>query len=76
VNVFPLQLVSVNSCSKTLFADVRFALGWLRRSPAFTLVAIASLAIGIGFNTALFTLVGRRCCPLSFSSRVSSTSGS
>jgi len=40
-----------------LFADVRFALRWLRRSPAFTLIAIASLAIGIGFNTALFTIV-------------------
>jgi putative ABC transport system permease protein len=40
-----------------LFADVRFALRWLRRSPAFTLVAVVSLAIGIGFNTALFTLV-------------------
>src|SRR5471032_1964548 len=42
---------------ESLFADVRFALRWLRRSPAFTLVAVASLAIGIGFNTALFTLV-------------------
>ncbi len=42
---------------ENLFADVRFALRWLRRSPAFTLVAIAALAIGIGFNTALFTLV-------------------
>ncbi len=41
----------------SLLADVRFALRWLRRSPAFTLIAIASLAIGIGFNTALFTLV-------------------
>ena len=42
---------------ENLSSDVRFALRWLRRSPAFTLVAIASLAIGIGFNTALFTLV-------------------
>jgi predicted permease len=38
-------------------ADVRFALRWLRRSPGFTLVAALSLAVGIGFNTALFTLV-------------------
>ena len=42
---------------ENLFSDVRFALRWLRRSPAFTLVAVSSLAIGIGFNTALFTLV-------------------
>jgi predicted permease len=42
---------------ENLVSDIRFALRWLRRSPAFTLVAIASLAIGIGFNTALFTLV-------------------
>jgi predicted permease len=42
---------------ENLFADVRYALRWLRRSPGFTLIAITSLAIGIGFNTTLFTLV-------------------
>ena len=42
---------------ETFVTDVRYALRWLRRSPAFTIVAIASLAVGIGFNTALFTLV-------------------
>ena len=42
---------------ESLFADVRYALRWLRRSRGFTLIAIGSLAIGIGFNTTLFTLV-------------------
>src|SRR5262249_16083777 len=36
---------------------VRFALRWLRRSPGFSAIAILSLAIGVGFNTALFTIV-------------------
>ena len=37
--------------------DVRYTVKWLLRSPAFTAVAVASLAIGIGFNTALFSIV-------------------
>jgi predicted permease len=40
-----------------LFRDVRDAIRGIRRSPAFSLVAILSLAIGIGTNTAIFSLV-------------------
>ena len=37
--------------------DVAFALRQLRRAPAFTLVAAATLALGIGANSAIFALV-------------------
>src|SRR5213594_640387 len=41
----------------TLLADVRLALRGLLRSPLFATVAILSLALGVGANTAIFTLI-------------------
>ena len=41
----------------TLISDLCLAVRGLRRNPLFATVAILSLALGIGANTAIFTLV-------------------